>query len=320
MKEPYKIPLSKVVEDHHLEVIVRPEHFDQIQITSPEVNRPGLALAGFYEIFEPERIQLIGKAETQYLNSLDASAKRLRLQQLVDAEPVAILYTTNLPVDEAIIQRAKQKGVPILRTEAKTSPIMASLISSLNTHLAPRITRHGGLVEVYGEGLLLLGDSGIGKSETAIELIKRGHRLIADDAVEIKRVSDRTLIGSAPEIIRHYVELRGIGIVDVRRLFGMGAVKLQQEIDMIIKLEPWDATKTYDRMGVDEQYANILGVKIPSMTIPVKPGRNTAVIMEVAAMNSRQKKMGYNATEELLHNLGLESMPGQEIITDFDQF
>ena len=310
MKEPYKIPLSKVVEDHHLEVIVRPEHFDQIQITSPEVNRPGLALAGFYEIFEPERIQLIGKAETQYLNSLDASAKRLRLQQLVDAEPVAILYTTNLPVDEAIIQRAKQKGVPILRTEAKTSPIMASLISSLNTDLAPRITRHGGLVEVYGEGLLLLGDSGIGKSETAIELIKRGHRLIADDAVEIKRVSDKTLVGSAPEIIRHYVELRGIGIVDVRRLFGMGAVKETERVDLVIQLENWVEGKMYDRLGMEEESINILGLDVPSITVPVRPGRNLAIILEIAAMNNRQKRMGYNTAEEfnkqLMQQMGIE--------------
>ena len=310
MKEPYKIPLSKVVEDHHLEVIVRPEHFDQIQITSPEVNRPGLALAGFYEIFEPERIQLIGKAETQYLNSLDASAKRLRLQQLVDAEPVAILYTTSLPVDEAIIQRAKQKGVPILRTEAKTSPIMASLISSLNTHLAPRITRHGGLVEVYGEGLLLLGDSGIGKSETAIELIKRGHRLIADDAVEIKRVSDKTLVGSAPEIIRHYVELRGIGIVDVRRLFGMGAVKETERVDLVIQLENWVEGKMYDRLGMEEESINILGLDVPSITVPVRPGRNLAIILEIAAMNNRQKKMGYNTAEEF--NKKLMSQIGAE--------
>ncbi|MBQ5661479.1 MAG: HPr(Ser) kinase/phosphatase [Clostridia bacterium] len=310
VKEPYQIPLSKLVEDHRLEVVVRPEHFDKIQITSPEVNRPGLALAGFYEIFEPERIQLIGKAETQYLNSLDASAKRLRLQQLVDAGPVAILYTTGLPVDEAIIQRAKQKGVPILRTTAKTSPIMASLISSLNTHLAPRITRHGGLVEVYGEGLLLLGDSGIGKSETAIELIKRGHRLIADDAVEIKRVSDKTLVGSAPEIIRHYVELRGIGIVDVRRLFGMGAVKETERVDLVIQLENWVEGKMYDRLGMEEESINILGLDVPSITVPVRPGRNLAIILEIAAMNNRQKRMGYNTAEEfnkqLIRQMGLE--------------
>ena len=232
MKEIHKIPLAKIVEDFHFEVIVRPDCFDEIQITSPEVNRPGLALAGFYEIFEQERIQLIGKAETHYLQSLEPSTKRVMLQKLVDAKPVAILYTTGLPVDDALVERARMRQVPVLRTQVKTSPIMAALIGSLNTHLAPRITRHGGLVEVYGEGMLLLGDSGIGKSETAIELVKRGHRLIADDAVEIKRVSDKTLLGSAPEIIRHYIELRGIGIVDVKRLFGIGAVKDTERIDM----------------------------------------------------------------------------------------
>ena len=217
MSEIYTIPLSKIAEDFHLEVLVKPDNFEDIQISSPEVNRPGLALAGFYKIFEPERIQLIGKAETQYLNSLEPSTKRVMLQTLVDAKPVAIIYTTDLPVDAAAIERAEKVGVPILRTKLKTSEIMASLISALNNHLAPRITRHGCLVEIYGEGILLLGDSGVGKSETTIELIKRGHRLIADDAVEIKRVSDKTLVGSAPELIKHYVELRGIGIVDVRR-------------------------------------------------------------------------------------------------------
>ncbi|MBP0986917.1 MAG: HPr(Ser) kinase/phosphatase, partial [Oscillospiraceae bacterium] len=205
-------------------------------------------------------------------------------------------------------------------TDEDTSEFMALLIVRLHRHLAPRITRHGVLVEVYGEGVLITGESGMGKSETALELVKRGHRLVADDAVELRKVSNTNLVGTSPENIRHFLELRGIGIINVRRLFGMGAVKLQQEIDMIIELEPWDSSKTYDRMGVDEQYANILGVKVPSMTIPVKPGRNTAVIMEVAAMNSRQKKMGYNATEELLHNLGLESMQGKEIVKDFDQF
>ena len=311
MKQIYQIPLAKVVEDHHLEVIVRPAHFETIQITSPEVNRPGLALAGFYEIFDKERIQLIGKAEMHYLNSLNVSTKRLRLQQLVDADPVAILYTTGMPVDEAIIERATAKGVPILRTPIKTSPIMASLISSLNTDLAPRITRHGGLVEVYGEGLLLLGDSGIGKSETAIELIKRGHRLIADDAVEIKRVSDRTLVGSAPEIIRHYVELRGIGIVDVRRLFGMGAVKETEKINLVIQLENWVEGKMYDRLGMEEESVNILGIDIPSITVPVRPGRNLAIILEIAAMNNRQKRMGYNTAEEfnkqLMKQMGIDA-------------
>ncbi|MBQ3014557.1 MAG: HPr(Ser) kinase/phosphatase, partial [Clostridia bacterium] len=239
MNEIYSIPLSRIVEDFRLEVVVKPENFDEIQITSPEVNRPGLALAGFYQVFETERIQLIGYAETQYLHSLEPSTKRVMLQKLVDAKPVAIIYTTNIEVDAALIERAERDGVPVLRTGLKTSQIMASLISALSNYLAPRITRHGCLVEVYGEGILLLGDSGIGKSETTIELIKRGHRLIADDAVEIKRVSDKTLVGSAPDLIKHYVELRGIGIVDVRRLFGMGAVKETEKINLVIQLENW---------------------------------------------------------------------------------
>ena len=303
MKEPYKIPLSKLVAEFRLEVVVRPDNFDEIQITSPEVNRPGLALAGFYEIFEPERIQLIGNAESHYLDSLEPSTKRLMLQRLVDAQPVAILYTTNLPVDDALAERAVKRGVPVLRTPIKTSPIMASMISSLNNHLAPRITRHGGMVEVYGEGLLLLGDSGVGKSETAIELVKRGHRLIADDAVEIKRVSDRTLVGSSPEIIRHYVELRGIGIVDVRRLFGMGAVKMTERVDLVIQLENWVEGKMYDRLGMEEETINILGIEVPTITVPVRPGRNLAIILEIAAMNNRQKRMGYNTAEEFNKNL-----------------
>ena len=303
MNEIYSIPLSRIVEDFRLEIVVKPDNFDEIQITSPEVNRPGLALAGFYEVFETERIQLIGYAETQYLHSLEPSTKRVMLQKLVDAKPVAIIYTTNIEVDSALIERAQRDGVPVLRTGLKTSQIMASLISALSNYLAPRITRHGCLVEVYGEGILLLGDSGIGKSETTIELIKRGHRLIADDAVEIKRVSDKTLVGSAPDLIKHYVELRGIGIVDVRRLFGMGAVKETEKINLVIQLENWVEGKMYDRLGMDEETVNILGLEVPSITIPVRPGRNLAIILEVAAMNNRQKRMGYNTAEEFNNNL-----------------
>ena len=310
MKEIHTIPLARLVQDHRLEIVVRPDDFEEILISTNEVNRPGLALAGFYEIFEKERIQLIGKAETHYLQSLEPSTKRVMLQKFVDAKPVAIIYTTDIPADEVVIERARLRQVPVLRTKVKTSPMMAALIASLNTYLAPRITRHGGLVEVYGEGMLLLGDSGIGKSETAIELVKRGHRLIADDAVEIKRVSDRTLLGSAPEIIRHYIELRGIGIVDVRRLFGIGAVKDTERIDMVIQLENWVEGKMYDRMGMDEEHITILGIDVPSITIPVRPGRNLAIILEIAAMNNRQKKMGYNTAEEfnkkLMRQIGME--------------
>ena len=309
MKGNYKIALSVIVEEFHLEVIVKPENYNEIMIESPEVNRPGLALAGFYDVFEKERIQLIGKAEKQYLDSLVPSTKRVMLQNLVDAQPVAILYTTDLPVDNALVERAQKRGVPVLRTATKTSPIMSSLIASLNSHLAPRITRHGGFVEVYGEGLLLLGDSGVGKSETAIELVKRGHRLIADDAVEIKRVSEKTLLGSAPEMIRHYVELRGIGIVDIRRLFGIGSVKNTERVDLVIQLENWVEGKMYDRLGMEEETINILGIDVPSVTVPVRPGRNLAIILEIAAMNNRQKRMGYNTALEfnkkLMQQMGI---------------
>jgi HPr kinase/phosphorylase len=213
-------------------------------------------------------------------------------------KPVAVIQTSKLDISDEQIALAQKHGVPLLRVSTRTSEFMASLIATLNTSLAPRVTIHGGLVEVYGEGMLILGDSGIGKSETAIELVKRGHRLIADDAVEIKRVSAKTLVGSAPELIRYYIELRGIGIVDVRRLFGMGAVKATERIDLVIKLEHWDPEKMYDRFGLEEQYENILGIDIPCITIPVHPGRNLAVVLEIAAMNNRQKKMGYNTAEE----------------------
>ncbi len=306
MKEPYKIALSRIVEEFKFEVLVRPDNFEDIMIETPEVNRPGLALAGFYEIFDKERIELVGEAETRYLQSLTEEKKKEMLERFVDALPVVILYTRDLPVDEVLLLRAKERQVPVLRTPIKTSPIMSSLIASLNNHLAPRITRHGGLVEVYGEGLLLLGDSGVGKSETAIELVKRGHRLIADDAVEIKRVSEKTLVGSAPEMIRHYVELRGIGIVDVRRLFGMGAIKETERIDLVIQLENWVEGKMYDRLGMEEEHVNILGLEIPAVTVPVRPGRNLAIILEIAAMNNRQKRMGYNTAEEFNKKLMLQ--------------
>ena len=210
-----------------------------------------------------------------------------------------------------MLEAARNEGIPLLRTEDRTSPFMASLIASLNTSLAPRITRHGVLVEVYGEGVLILGDSGIGKSETAIELVKRGHRLIADDAVEIKRVSSKTLVGTAPDLIRYYIELRGIGIVDVRRLFGMGAVKATERIDLVIKLENWEPGKAYDRFGLDEEVEDILGIGIPALTIPVHHGRNLAVVLEIAAMNNRQKKMGYNTAEEFNQRL-MEQIESEE--------
>ena len=308
MSAEYTIPLLKVEQEFNLERITVPENYDDIKVESREVNRPGLALTGFYEIFEKSRISIIGNAEHRYLLRLSDEDRKKKITDYVKAHPVAIIFTSDLPVFDELIDAAKAEGVPVLRSKEKTSPLMAAMISSLNTHLAPRITRHGVLVEVYGEGLLLLGDSGVGKSETAIELVKRGHRLIADDAVEIKKVSAKTLVGSAPEIIRHYVELRGIGLIDVRRIFGMGAVKETEKIDLVINLENWIEGKMYDRLGLDEEKIDILGNQIPAITIPVKPGRNLAIILEIAAMNNRQKKMGYNTAEEfnkrLLEQIG----------------
>ena len=298
MESKYSIPLSEVISEFQLEIVHMPREAEKIKVSSPEVARPGLALAGFTTVFEPFRIQILGRAEHAFLNSFSTEEHNLRIRNFFKHNPVAVVVTSQLPICDETVQAAVDLGVPLLRTEERTSAFMAAIISSLNTSLAPRTTRHGVMVEVYGEGVLILGDSGIGKSETAIELVKRGHRLIADDAVEIKRVSAKTLVGTAPEIIRHYIELRGIGIVDVRRLFGMGAVKDTERIDLVINLETWNPEKMYDRFGLDETTEDILGIKVPSITIPVHPGRNLAVVLEIAAMNNRQKKMGYNTAEE----------------------
>lgn len=298
MQSKYSIPLSSLVKEFQLEKVFVPDEYEAIEIKSPEVSRPGLALTGFVEVFEPFRIQVIGKAEHRYLSELSVAQRSETLENFFKMKPVAVVVTSQLDVFEEMAVHAKEYGIPLLRTNERTSSFMAALIASLNTSLAPRITRHGVLVEVYGEGMLILGESGIGKSETAIELVKRGHRLIADDAVEIKRVSAKTLVGTAPELIRYYIELRGIGIVDVRRIFGMGAVKATERIDMVINLEHWNSEKLYDRFGLEDEYMNILGIDIPSLTIPVHPGRNLAIILEIAAMNNRQKKLGYNTAEE----------------------
>ena len=301
MPEVYTIPLSKIIHELQLETAFLPKSADDILIQSRDVVRPGMELNGYHEYFDPNRIAVLGRAEMYMLASLKPERRAVAL-------------------DSYFMEIAETYHVPVLRTTESTSNVVASLVAYLNVELAPRITRHGVLVEVYGEGILLVGDSGVGKSETAIELIKRGHRLIADDAVEIRRVSSKSLVGQSPENIRHFIELRGIGIINARRIFGMGAVKLQEKIDMCINLEIWDATKVYDRMGMDSEYTEILGIKVPVMTIPVKPGRNLAIIIEVAAMNNRQKKMGYNAAYELLSALGMDAsmMPHEEIKRDLD--
>lgn len=317
MPEVYTIPLSKIIHELQLETAFLPKSADDILIQSRDVVRPGMELNGYHEYFDPNRIAVLGRAEMYMLESLKPERRAMALDSYLSLKPPAVIVARGIDPGKDFMEIAETYHVPVLRTTESTSNVVASLVAYLNVELAPRITRHGVLVEVYGEGILLVGDSGVGKSETAIELIKRGHRLIADDAVEIRRVSSKSLVGQSPENIRHFIELRGIGIINARRIFGMGAVKLQEKIDMCINLEIWDATKVY---GMDSEYTEILGIKVPVMTIPVKPGRNLAIIIEVAAMNNRQKKMGYNAAYELLSALGMDAsmMPHEEIKRDLD--
>ena len=298
MEELYTVTLAKIMEEFSLESIYIPDLPEKINISCTRVNRPGLLFVGFYDHYEQARLQIIGKVENLFLQTLAPDERNQRLEDFFRSTPAGVIVTTALDIADDMVALAEKYKVPLLRTSKSTSDFMAALIAYLNIELGPRITRHGVLVEVYGEGILLLGDSGVGKSETAIELLKRGHRLIADDAVEIKRTSATTLVGRAPEIIRHYVELRGIGIVDVRRLFGIGAVKETEKVELVIKLEPWVEGKMYDRMGLTNEKMEIMGIDVPALTIPVRPGRNLSVVIEVAAMNQRQKQMGYNTAEE----------------------
>lgn len=309
----YTVELKKVIAENGLDIAYMPKRSEEIYISSHDVNRPGLIFAGFDDYFDPERVQFIGLTEKSYLDSLPEEERRKSLENFFSKRPVMVVFTRGLEPPEEVLLLAKAYTVPVLQTTETTSAAMSAMISFLGVELAERLTRHGVFVEVAGEGVLILGDSGVGKSETAIELIKRGHRLIADDAVEIRRVSSKTLTGSAPDNIRHYIELRGIGIINARRIFGMGAVKTIEKIDLVIQLEQWDAQKVYDRLGLDEEYVDIMGIRVPATVVPVKPGRNLAVIIEVAAMNNRQKKMGYNAARELMKSLGMdEEMPAME--------
>lgn len=295
----YGVCLGDLIQEFNFEVIHGPEGFEKIEITKDDVSRPGLQLAGFFDFFDPNRLQVMGKVETTYVESFEPEERAKIFDRLFSSGIPAMVVSRNIDIFPECLESAKKYNVPILRTNEFTSTIINAVVASLKVSLAPRITLHGVLIEIYGEGVLLLGDSGVGKSETAIELVKRGHRLIADDAVEIKRVSDKTLVGTSPDVIRYFIELRGIGIVDVRRIFGVGSVKLTEKIEMVINLENWEEGKQYDRLGLDGQTTSILDIRVPSLTIPVKPGRNLAVIIEVAAMNNRYKKMGYNAAKEL---------------------
>lgn len=301
----YQVSLGKIIKEFQLDTIYVPQDVQDIMITSRDVNRPGLIFSGYDHFFDSSRINFLGKSELEFINSQDEETRTQRFDLFLSKHPVAVIITRGLPCPNMLLSLAEKYQVPLLSTNETTSNSMAGIIGYLNVELAERITRHGVFVEVYGEGVLILGDSGVGKSETAVELIKRGHRLIADDAVEIKKTSAKIITGSSPDNIRHFIELRGIGIINARRIFGMGAVKLQEKIDMVVKLEPWDKDKFYDRMGAETEYTDILGVSIPYTVVPVQPGRNLAIIIEVAAMNNRQKKMGYNAARELMHNLGM---------------
>lgn len=308
MAQEYSVSLEKIIEAHNLEIVYLPKEASEILITTAEINRPGIVLTGYTDSFDSKRIQILGWTELGFLLNMNDEERRKALGYWLELKPAAAVITRGLEIPDYFIDACKKYQVPLLKSDEETSPFLAALIAYLNKELAPRITRHGVLVEVYGEGVLITGESGAGKSEAAIELIKRGHRLIADDAVEIRKISDKTLMGNSPSNIRHFVELRGIGIIDARRIFGMGAVKPSEKIDMVIQLEAWDSTKAYDRLGLDNEYANILGVKVPAMTVPITPGRNLAVIVETAAMNNRQKKMGYNAAMDLMKSLGMDDI------------
>ena len=297
------VKLGEIIQEFGLEILHPGANYASIPLTTLDVNRPGLPLTGFFEHFDPRRLVVIGLAETTFLEQMDADLRRERFDQMLEYSVPALILTRGLEPCPECMEMAEKHDRTVLRTQAHTSAFMSALIGSLYNYLAPQITRSGVMMEIYGEGVLFQGESGVGKSEVAIELIQRGHRIIADDAVEIKQTNHGTLVATAPELIRHYMELRGIGVVDVRQLFGMSAIKISQEIDMVINLEPWDDHAVYDRLGLEGAVTEILGVSVPSITIPVKPGRNLASIVEVAAINNRNRKMGHNAALELTRRM-----------------
>ena len=303
MIDTYSVPLSELVKEFDLQVEFASMDYDSIRLTVEDVSRPGIQLAGYFDHFDPMRLQVLGNVEMSYLSRLSEQDRASILDRLLSYKFPALLITRGISPSPQFLEMAKKHNVTLLRSTDPTSTVVSAIITYLKAALAPRVTRHGVLMEVYGEGVLLTGESGIGKSETAVELVKRGHRLIADDAVEIKKISGNSLIGTAPELVRNYVELRGIGIINVAKLFGMGAVKVENEINLVVNIVPWNTHEVYDRLGLEDQYTEILGVKIPMNTIPVTPGRNLAVILEVAAMNNRQRKFGYNPAQEFTEQI-----------------
>ena len=299
MRSKYTVLLRTIAEEHGLQVLHASRDYETKKIVTYDVNRPAMQLAGFYNYFDPARIQIIGRVESTYLDTLSDAERLAAFERFMQFDIAALVICHGVQPFPECMEMAEKYDRTVFITPEDTSEFQAGVISSLRRHLAPRTTVHGVLVEIYGEGVLLTGDSGIGKSETALELIKRGHRLIADDAVEIKKIGRDSLVGDAPEMIRYYMELRGIGVVNVRRIYGIGAVKPESGIDLVVHLEPWEEGKAYDRLGLTSESEVILGVEVPRVTIPVRPGRNLAVILELAAMNNRQKKLGYNAAEAL---------------------
>ena len=309
MRSKYSVKLKTIAQEHGLTPLHLSRDYEQAVITTADVNRPAMQLTGFYNYFDPKRIQIMGRVESTYLDTLSHEERLAAFECFMGYDIAALVICHGVKVFPECLEMAERFDRNLFMTDVDTSEFLADLISSLHNYLAPRLTTHGVLVEIYGEGVLLMGDSGIGKSETALELIKRGHRLVADDAVEIKLISRDTLVGTAPEIIRYYMELRGIGVINVRHIYGVGAVKPETGIDLVVKMENWQEGKPYDRLGLSEETEDILGVKLPLVTIPVTPGRNLAVILELAAMNNRQKKMGFNAAATLAaeHDLAIDT-------------
>lgn len=303
MIDTYSVPLRNLVKEFGLRVEYAATDYESIRLTVPDLSRPGLQLAGYFDHFEPMRLQVMGNVEISYLAKLSPTERTITFDRLFSYKFPALIICRDKSPDPECLAMAKKHNVTVLRSREVTSTIISAIISYMNSAMAPRITRHGVLMEVYGEGILLIGESGIGKSEAAVELLKRGHRLIADDAVEIRKISGDTLVGTAPELIRNYIELRGIGIVNVAKLFGMGAVRSDKKINMVVNIVPWNTHEVYDRLGLEDQHMDILGVKVPMYTIPITPGRNLAVILEVAAMNNRQRKMGYNSALEFTQQI-----------------
>ena len=303
MIDTYSVPLKKLVEDFKLEIAHISTDYDSIRITVEDVARPGLQLTGFFDHYEPMRLQVMGNVEMSYMAKQSEAERNRVYDRLFSYKFPAMLIARGIQPDEQLMAMAVKHNITILGTEQRTSGITSGIISYLKNVLAPRVSRHGVLIEAYGEGVLITGESGIGKSEAALELVKRGHRLIADDAVEIQKVSSNSLVGTSPELIRNYIELRGIGIINVAKLFGIGAIKKDNEINLVINIVPWNTHENYDRLGLEDHYTEILGVNVPMYTIPLSPGRNLAMIIEVAAMNNRQRRIGYNAALEFTEQI-----------------